>query len=184
MSRLMKLANKFNCFYLSGKRSRRVALALSRIVSIGASPSCVVGSNARLPLVRTTENIDFVCCVYLSSASFRREVTGGYIGASSTRESPGSRFRRTASYARLLRVDEDGSGTLSISLSRVTDPPWCLGCLFCDFDRYDRYKQHLFLSHGSIFMCDNSVLCDASWWQEGRISFFLLLNFFLLYKIL
>jgi len=69
MSRLMKLAYKFNCFYLSGKQDRQVALALLRIIPIGASAGRVIDRNARLPFARTGENIDFVCCVYLSSAS-------------------------------------------------------------------------------------------------------------------
>lgn len=68
MSRLMKLANKFNCFYLSGKWKRRAVLALFRIVSIDASAGRMIDRNARLPSVRTAENIDFECCVYLPLA--------------------------------------------------------------------------------------------------------------------
>jgi len=68
MSRLMKLAYKFNCFYLSGKQDRQVALASLRIISIEASACCVIDRDARLPFARTGENIDFVYCVYLSSA--------------------------------------------------------------------------------------------------------------------
>lgn len=45
MSRLMKLANKFNCFYLSGKRTRRVAPAPPRIVPGDASPGRVIDRN-------------------------------------------------------------------------------------------------------------------------------------------
>lgn len=69
MSRLMKLANKFNCFYLSGKWKQWVILTLFRIMSIGASPSQMIDRYARLPSMRTTENIDFDCCVYLSLRS-------------------------------------------------------------------------------------------------------------------
>lgn len=68
MSRLMKLANKFNCFYLSGKWKWRTVLSLFRFVAIDASAGRMIDRNARLPSVRTTENIDFECCVYLALA--------------------------------------------------------------------------------------------------------------------
>jgi len=47
MSRLMKLANKFNCFYLSGKRTRRAAPASPRIIRGDASPDRVIDGKRR-----------------------------------------------------------------------------------------------------------------------------------------
>lgn len=105
MSRLMKLANKFNCFYLSGKRARRVAAAPPRIIVGDASPGRVIDRNdAGSPFARTAENIDLAPCVYLPFA-FRRKTTGWRWGKKRERTPDAYRGSRLSTgRARLRRV--------------------------------------------------------------------------------
>lgn len=108
MSRLMKLANKFNCFYLSGKWKRRVVLALFRLVSIDVFAGRMIDRNARLPSVRTTGNIDFECCVYLSLA-FPFEMTSQIPKSRIARLLTASRvcFSHSSFHRRLLRASPE-----------------------------------------------------------------------------